>query len=96
MLDRIDGRLAFMKTELKIADAQAAAWDELAKVIRNNAETHNAMMREMMKDVRSGSLLETPLPERLTIQQTHMEARLEQIKAVKAAVYKRYALLDDT
>jgi hypothetical protein len=54
------------------------------------------MMLEMMKDVRSGSLLETPLPERLTIQPTLMEARLEQIKAVKAAVYKRYALLDDT
>jgi hypothetical protein len=95
MLDRIDGRLAYMKTELKITDAQAAAWDEVATVIRDTAETHNAMMREMMKDMRSGEFLEKPLPERLTIQQTHMEARLEQIKAVKAAVDKLYALLDD-
>jgi hypothetical protein len=47
MLDRIDGRLAYMKTELKITDAQATAWDELAKVIRDTAETHNALMREM-------------------------------------------------
>ncbi|WP_395688703.1 Spy/CpxP family protein refolding chaperone [Aestuariivirga sp.] len=96
MLDRIDGRLAYMKTELKITDAQGAAWDELAEVIRNTAETHNAMMREMMKDVRSGDFLKKPLPERLTLQQTHMEARLEQIKSVKAAVDKLYALLDDT
>jgi hypothetical protein len=95
MLDRIDGRLAYMKTELKITDAQAAAWDELARVIRDTAETHNAMMREMMKDMRSGAFLETPLPQRLTIQQTHMESRLEQIKAVKAAVDKLYAQLDD-
>lgn len=95
MLDRIDGRLAYMKTELKITDAQAAAWDELAKVIRDTAETHNALMREMMTDVRSGEFLKKPLPERLTVQQTHMEARLEQIKAVRAAVDKFYALLDD-
>ncbi len=96
MLDRIDGRLAYMKTELKITDAQAAAWDELAEAIRNTAEIHNAMMREMMKDVRSGNFLKKPLPERLTLQQTHMEARLEQIKSVKAAVDKLYPLLDDT
>ena len=96
MLDRIDGRLAYMETELKITDTQVAAWDELAKVIRDTAETHNAMMREMMKDVRSGEFLDKPLPERLTVQQTHMEARLEQIKAVKAAVDKLYALLNET
>ena len=95
MLDRIDGRLAYMKTELKITDAQTAAWDELAKVIHDTAETHNALMREMKKDVRSGDFFEIPLPERLTVQQTHMEARLEQIKSVKAAVDKLYALLDD-
>ncbi len=94
MLDRIDGRLAYMKTELKITGAQTVAWDELAKVIHDTAETHNALMREMMKDVRSGDFLKQPLPERLTVQQTHMEARLEQIKAVRAAVDKLYALLD--
>ncbi len=96
MLDRIDGRLAYMKTELRITDKQSAAWDELSKVIHDTAETHNAMMREMMKDVRSGDFLKKPLPERLTLQQTHLEARLEQIKAVKAAVDKLYAQLDDT
>ena len=95
MLDRIDGRLAYMKTELKITDAQAAAWDALAKVIRSTAETHNAMMRDMMKDMRGGDFFKKPLPERLTIQQTHMEARLEQIKTVKAAVDTLYAMLDE-
>lgn len=96
MLDRIDGRLAYMKTELKITDAQTAAWDELAKVIRDTAETHNGLMRDMMKDVRGGDFFKKPLPDRLTIQQTHMEARLEQIKSVKAAVDKLYAMLDES
>jgi hypothetical protein len=95
MLDRIDGRLAFLKTELKITEAQTAAWDELASVIRTNGEGHNDMMRSMMKDMRSGDFFKKPLPERLQIQQTHLEARLEQVKSVKAAVDKLYAMLDE-
>jgi hypothetical protein len=95
MLDRIDGRLAFLKTELKITEAQSAAWDELAGVIRTTSEAHNDMMRSMMKDMRSGEFLKAPLPERLQIQQTRLEARLDQVKSVKAAVEKLYAMLDD-
>lgn len=95
MLDRIDGRLAFLKTELKITEAQSSAWDDLAGAIRSTSETHNDMMRNMMKEMHSGDFFKKPLPERLTIQQTHMEARLEQIKTVKAAVDKLYAMLDE-
>lgn len=95
MLDRIDGRLAFLKAELKITDAQSGAWDKLAGIIRTTAESHNEMMRGMMKDVQEGEFFKKPLPERLTIQETHMEARLEQIRSVKAAVDKLYAVLDD-
>ena len=92
-LDRIDGRLAYMKTELKITDAQTAAWNDFASVVKTTAETHNAMMKEMMDGMRDGSFLEKPLPDRLVIQQTHIESRLEQIKEAKAAVDKLYALL---
>lgn len=95
MLDRIDGRLAFLKTELKITEAQSAAWDELAGVIRTTSEAHNDMMRGMMKDMRSGEFMKAPLPERLQIQQTRLEARLDQVKSVKAAVEKLYAQLDE-
>jgi hypothetical protein len=95
MLDRVDGRLAFLKTELKITDAQSPAWDELAGVIRTTSKTHNDMMRGMMKEMHSGDFFKKRLPERLTIQQTHMEARLDQIKTVKAAVDKLYAMLDE-
>lgn len=93
MLDRIDGRLAFMKTELKITQAQTSAWDELAKVVRVTAETHNAMMRDMIGGIRSGALLKKPLPERLTIQETHLTARLEQVKLLKTTVDKLYGVL---
>jgi LTXXQ motif family protein len=95
MLDRIDGRLAFIKAELKIRDDQLAEWDALAQVIRENAEVHNDMMHSMMEDMHDGKYFEKPLPERLTIMETHMEARLEQTRAVREALDKLYAVLDD-
>ena len=49
-----------------------------------------------MKDVRSGDFFKRPLPDRLTVQQALMEARLEQIKSIKTAVDKLYAFLDDS
>lgn len=95
MLDRIDGRLAFMKTELKIRDDQTAQWDELARVIRDNAETHNDMMRSMMEEMQDGEYFDKPLPDRLTEMETHMEARLEQIRSIREAVDAFYKVLDD-
>ncbi|WP_292591500.1 Spy/CpxP family protein refolding chaperone [Mesorhizobium sp.] len=95
MIDRIDGRLAYLKTELEITDEQKPSWDELASVIRSTAETHNALMQSMIKEFREGDFFEKPLPERLAYQQSHLEARLTQIKAVRAAVEKLYATLND-
>jgi len=95
MLDRIDGRLAFIKTELAIRKDQTKQWDDLATVIRDNAEVHNSMMRSMMEDMHSGEYAELPLPERLTIMETRMEARVEQIRSVREALDALYAVLDD-
>lgn len=95
MLERIDGRLAFLKTELKIKDEQKAAWDDFSTTVRQGAETHNALMRSMMTDMQDGKFFKKPLPERLTIRLTHMESRVEQIKSLQASVGKLYAALDD-
>jgi len=95
MLDRIDGRLAFLKTELKITESQQKQWEELASTIRTNAEVHNAMMRDRMEEMRSGKFFEKPLPDRLAIQEAHLESRLQQVKDVRAALDKLYAVLDD-
>ncbi|RUW65109.1 Spy/CpxP family protein refolding chaperone, partial [Mesorhizobium sp. M1E.F.Ca.ET.063.01.1.1] len=71
------------------------AWDELAGVIRSTAEAHNELMRGMMQEFHDGDFLKKPLPERLAYQQTHLEARLEQVKSIRAAVEKLYATLSD-
>jgi Spy/CpxP family protein refolding chaperone len=95
LLDRVDGRLAFLKTELKITDSQSEAWSSLAQTIRINSETHNAMHREMMKEMHDGDFFKKPLPDRLVIRETHLETRLQQVKNVKEEVEKLYAVLDD-
>lgn len=39
MASHIDGRLAYIKAELKIADAQESLWDTYAAAARDNANT---------------------------------------------------------
>lgn len=95
MLDRIDGRLAFLKTELKITDAQSAAWDEMADTIRTTAAAHNSLMQSMMEQMHDGGFAEMPLPERLALHESHLEAQLEQIRELKAAVEKLHTVLED-
>jgi hypothetical protein len=45
MLDRVEGRLAFIKAELKVAESQTGAWNELAAAIRAAAKHHNERMQ---------------------------------------------------
>lgn len=94
-LGHIDGRLAFLKAELKITEAQTPAWDELAKAIRTSADSHNALMQGTFKMFRNGDFQKMSLPDRLNFQRTHLEARLQQINDVSAAVDKLYGELSD-
>lgn len=95
MLDRVEGRLAFMKTEFKITPEETAAWDSFAAVVKAFAKTHNDMMRTMTEQLDDGELFDKPLPERLAWRIEQMEARLEQMKSVKTAADDLYAVLTD-
>src|SRR5262245_38756859 len=37
IIDRVEGRIAFLRAELKITEAQASAWDAFAAALRTNA-----------------------------------------------------------
>jgi len=89
MLERIEGRLAFMKAEIKITEAQTAAWNQLADVIRTSAKHRN----ERMKSVFSGE--PKTLPERVDAQEQFMSVRLEEIKQIKSALKNLYGVLSD-
>lgn len=45
--DRIDGRIAFLKAELKITPAQQGAWDGFEKVLRQQAADRKAAGEKM-------------------------------------------------
>ena len=47
MQGHVEGRLAFLKTELKITDAQLPLWNAVAEAIRANAKSSMGMMEEM-------------------------------------------------
>jgi hypothetical protein len=91
MLDRIEGRLAFIKTELKINETQAPAWQELANAVRTAAKHHN----ERMKKLFTGEAQPKTLPERLDVQEQFLSARLDEIKQIKGSLKTLYAVLSD-
>ena len=93
MLDRLDGRLAYMKTELKITPEQAGAWEEFAQVVKSSAAAHNEMMLSMKEGFKTGGIFDQPLPDRLAWHVSQLEVRLAQMKSVKAAVDKLYVVL---
>lgn len=86
MIDRVDGRLAFLKTELTITDAQTAAWDKLAEAIRKSA----ASRTERMRGKWSGDEPGKTLVERLEAHEQFMSARLDELKQIKAAWSELY------
>lgn len=88
--DRIEGRIAFLRAELGITQAQTAAWDEVASALRTNAKRMSgAHVAQPQKPAMTSA-------ERLEEQERLLSARLDSIRAVKPAYAKLYAVLDDT
>ena len=90
MAGHVEGRLAFLKTELKITDAQLPLWNAVADAIRANAKDMGAMAEGMM-----GSAQAATLPDKLTTREKMLAARLEALRKLKAAVDPLYAALSD-
>ena len=90
MAGHVEGRLAFLKTELKITDAQLPLWDAVADVIRANARSMRSMAEGMM-----GSAQTAALPDRLAAREKMMSAHLDALRKFKAAIDPLYAAFSD-
>jgi hypothetical protein len=90
MAGHVEGRLAFLKTELKITDAQLPLWNAVADAIRANAKGMGEMSGGMM-----GSSQTATLPDKLALREKMMTAHLEALHRLKAAVDPFYAALGD-
>jgi LTXXQ motif family protein len=92
MTAHIDGRLAYLKAELKITDAQESLWDAYAKAARDNAQTMEARCATMMSQ---GGPNKLALPDRLDLHEQFMAAQLESLRAMNKTLKPLYAALSD-
>jgi hypothetical protein len=92
MIDRVEGRIAFLRAELKITDAQANAWNAFADALRGNARK--------LGEVRAGAMAQRAgggqtLAQRIEAQEQWLGARLEGTRALKAAFAQLWSALSD-
>jgi hypothetical protein len=88
--EHVEGRIAFLKAELRITDAQKPQWDAFANTLRENARTHQSMHEQMTKGGMPSSW-----PERLAFQQKALSARLNSLNDLEAAAKPLYASLTE-
>jgi hypothetical protein len=93
-IDRVEGRIAFLQTELKITDSQASTWNAFADALRTNPQKL-AAVRPTMMSPQAGSAQQPSLTERLDVQEQWFAARLESTRAIKAAFTTLYGTLSD-
>jgi hypothetical protein len=92
-IDRIEGRIAFLRAELKITDAQAGAWNTFADALRTNAKKLGAVRASMLSG--PGQQQPSTLANRLDLQERWLLARLEGVRAIKPAFANLYATFSD-
>ena len=88
--ERVEGHIAFLKTEIKITDAQNSQWNTFADVLRKNAKMMSEARGMMMQAATAMSA-----PDREDQEVKRLTARLEAIKATSAATRALYAILTD-
>src|SRR6266700_693804 len=90
-IDHVEGRIAFLRTELKITDAQTGAWNAFADALRTNAKNLGEVRASMMPQAGASQ----NLVDRLALQEKWLAARLEGTRAIKSAVTNLVSTFSD-
>jgi hypothetical protein len=93
MAGHIEGRLAYVKAELKITEPQESLWNAYAAAARDSTSTMLARCTTMMSR-HSGST--TSLPDRLDQNEQLMTAQLDAMRAMNRALKPLYASFTET
>ena len=86
----VEGRLAYLKAELKITEEQELVWQEYSDAAKDRVGIMQGMRQGMLDSMHSGSAIA-----RMETRINGMEAMLEAMKAVKPSVEKLYSALTD-
>ncbi len=93
MMDSVpmmEGRLAYLKADLEITEAQTSAWEAYADAVRARHAAMQGMHAEMMQAMQTGSAMA-----RMDAHIKAMESMVESLKALKPATEALYAVLTD-
>lgn len=89
VIDHVEGRIAFLKAELKITDAQLPQWNTFADALRSDARRRAEMLATMRQAGTSNAL------DRLDRTEKMLSAMVETVHSTKAAFGPLYAVLSD-
>jgi hypothetical protein len=93
MGEHIDGQLAYLKTELKITDAQTPQWIVFANAFRADKEKTARLCKTTENEESRLKLMSASLPESLGMMAARLMVRLESLRAMETAVRPLYAIL---
>lgn len=91
MTQHVEGRIAFLRAELKITQAQARQWNDVAEALRDNAKKLANARPQPTQDGTSS----LTLSQRLDQQERLLQARLAGLSGIKAALEHLYTTLSD-
>ena len=86
----IEGRLAYMKAELGVTEAQTATWDGYVSAVKARGTTMQDMHTAMVQAMQAGSALD-----RLDARTKAMESMVESLKALRPVTEALYKVLSD-
>ena len=92
--EHVDGRLAYLKAELKLTDAQQAAWNTFADAYRATTQKTAKVCTEMDAAGPDHSMHKGVLGH-LTMMEHHMSAHLDSVRGLKAAIEPLFAVLTE-
>jgi hypothetical protein len=87
----VEGRIAALKTTLKITEAQEPQWTRFAESLRASGKAIGDAHRSMMQSMPPAK----PLPEQLAAREQMMVAHLASVKAMREALAPLYASFTD-
>lgn len=92
--ERIEARLAYLKTALKITDKQQAQWDRFAETLRQQARTDDDRIKALRAQREQGVKHVRPTAiERMERRQARLTAGAERLGQMLAAAKPLYAAL---
>jgi hypothetical protein len=86
----MEARLAYIKADLEITDAQSAVWDAYASAVRARHNAMESVHADMMKAKENGTVVD-----RMDARINALESMLDSLKALKPATEALYAALSE-